>query len=190
VDRLGKIIWVNNHVRGDVIKAIIYNNSITILENIMSYATGKQDASDFALYQNQNLTDWAHPPVTFCPVKLEGGGVKPAQADDEVLYGVIHSSQAVYNDVTDPNTGVVSQVLAGYDIKILIAESDVDASHGYANSDGGAVLFVQNYTISQTSTFADMYSMNAPSTGFTHPLFIIVDSDTLHYNGTIRPEAV
>jgi hypothetical protein len=147
----------------------------------MSYATGKQDASDYATFENQLVAQWSAPPFELCPVKLSSTGVVPANSADEVPYGVVHSSQAI----TDENGATT-----GYDIKVLIAESDYDFNHGYDSSNYGKILFIQDYTFGAGKTFADAYSTDAPQSGFTHPLFIVVDTDTLHYNGTIRPEAI
>ena len=148
----------------------------------MSYATGKSDFSDYKIYSNQLVATWSYAPVKFQPVSISGGSLAPAYHDTEVIYGVVLSSSAIV-DENDQTTG--------YDIKVLIAEAELEESTLNMQSETfGEPLYVQDYSAEANPTFADMYDVEPPSTGFTHPLYIVSSATSLHYNGTVRPDAV
>jgi hypothetical protein len=178
--RDGRLSWVDQLLYSDTIAYRVYNNQI-IKEFNMSYATGKSDAADYKEYLGESIANWAAAPVIGCPIKLVSGSPSPATAADEVIYGVVYSSTTV----TDPGGGADT-----YDITILVSEADFSHTHGLAATKYGKPLFVQVYTYSGTTTFTDIWDTELPNSGYSHPLFLINDADTLHYNGIVRPAAI
>lgn len=181
VERDGALLWDNDVEADDVIIAYVVRNSIFIKENKMSYATGKSDLSDYKKYNNVSLASWPGAPFKGCPIKLVNGVPSPATSSDEVVYAIVDSLTAIQDD---------QGATTGYDITALVSEGDISLTHGVAQEHYGKPLYVQNYTYGGTTAFADVYSHDAPAVGFTHPVFLINDASTLHYNGTIRPAVV
>jgi hypothetical protein len=182
IDNGVDFVWRDYVKLGDIIHATVIYRKLFITEKIMSYATGKSDFSDYKIYQGQNVSNWSYAPVKFQPVQIAGGALTPAYADTEVIYGVVLES----TQETDAQGNTT-----GYTIKVLIAEAELD--DGTLNMPGdthGKPLYVQNYSAVATPVFADIYSTDAPSAGFTHPLYIVSSATSLHYNGTVRPDAV
>lgn len=182
IDNGVEFVWKDNVRLGDIIHATVIYNKLFITEKIMSYATGKSDFSDTKTYLAQPVLTWSYAPVKFQPVSISGGELTPAYNTTEVIYGVVLSSAAVTAENGD---------VTGYDIKVLIAEAEVDeATLTMAAETFGEPLYVQDYSDDVNPTFTDMYSVNPPTSGFTHPLFIVSSETSLHYNGTVRPDAV
>jgi hypothetical protein len=175
-----EFVWRDKVTLGQPIFASIVMNYILITETIMSYATGKSDFADHKTYPGQGLTNWPYQPVTGQPVCFTNGELAPAFSDTEIIYAIVLDSQQVLDQ---------AGALSGYDVKVLIAEAGID---GFTNNqaDIGQVLYVQDYAANANPTFADMYSTTAPASGFTHPLYKITGTSTLHFNGTVRPDAI
>jgi hypothetical protein len=189
VRRLGNYMWVGIPKPYDFVICGVINKYL-MMENKMSYATGKSDFGDHKTYANQSASGWSYVPVAYQPVKFSGGQLVPAHSTDEVIYGIVLSSAAVETTQTDENGNQTTSV-TGYDLKILIADAELtDASLSFAQSNYGSPLYVQDYSAEANPTFNDIYDMNAPSTGFTHPLYLISGATSMHYNGTVRPEQV
>ena len=182
-DNRVSIAWRNNVRMGDVVFAYVLYNTLFVKESIMSYATGKGDFSDTKHYPNQPVANWPYPPVKYQPVQMVEGALKPAYADTEVIYAIVLGSE----EITDAEGAVT-----GYHVAVLIAEAELeDGDQSFPNADHGSPLFVQDYSgVVGTPTFGDIYDTAAPTSGYTHPLFIITGATSLHYNGTVRPEAV
>jgi hypothetical protein len=158
----------------------------------MSYATGKSDFKDTKQYVDQN---WSADPILLQPVKVSSAGLAPAYASDEVIVGVVHSFESRQvplldeqgQEQVDAQGNTITTTL--YDISVLIAEADVDCPN-QASEDIGKPLYVQSAYVQSTATFSDIYSVVPPASGYTHPLFIVTDQDSAHYNGTVRPEKI
>jgi len=175
-----EFVWRDKVALGQPIFASIVMNYILITETIMSYATGKSDFADHKTYLNQGIANWSYAPVKGQPTCFVNGELAPAFASTEIIYAVVLESQPVVD-----NTGATT----GYDIKVLIAEAGID---GFSNqsADIGQVLYVQDYSANANPGFTDMYNTQAPNAGFTHPLFKVTGLSTLHFNGTVRPDAI
>jgi hypothetical protein len=177
VVRVGELIWTDIVTKNDMILVYeVHSNLISIGENIMSYATGKSDFKDTKTYENQG---WANAPIQLQPVKLDSNGLAPAVATDEVIVGIIASFEAVVDQAGNTT----------YDITIMVAEADL-ACPSQPASTIGQPLYVQETYTQATANFSDIYSVNPPSDGFTHPLLIVTAQESVHYNGTVRPEKV
>jgi len=175
-----EFVWRDTVALGQPIYASIIMNYILITETIMSYATGKSDFADHKTHPNQSAANWPYAPVKGQPVCFISGELAPAHADTEIIYAVVLDSQALLD---------AQGATTGYDIKVLIAEAGLD---GFTNNqnDIGQVLYVQQYDAIANPTFTDMFSINAPTAGFTHPLYKVTGTSTLQYNGTVRPDAI
>jgi hypothetical protein len=179
------IDWRNNVNLGDIVFAYQIYNTIFVKENIMSYATGKSDFKDSKTYLGQAVANWPYAPNKHQPVKMVNGDLIPAQSTDEVIYAIVIDSQAVQTDVG----GVMTTT--SYTIEVLIAEAELeDSALSFNNSETGQPLYVQDYSNVATPTFNDIYSVNPPTSGFTHPLFIVTSATSIHYNGTVRPDII
>lgn len=191
--RAGEIIWSDNVKKDEVMLAYkVHSNLIIIGENIMSYATGKSDFKDTKTYENQS---WNSDPIKLQPVKLSESGLDPAYASDEVIVGVIESYETIEtpqvdadgNPVLDENGDEVVDIT--YDITIMTAEADLPCDE-LPSSYIGQPLYVQAAYTQATATFEDIYSLEPPTSGFTHPLLIVTAQTSVHYSGTVRPEKV
>lgn len=185
VTRSGTHMWVDEPISGDVVHYRLLEN-IIIKELNMSYATGKADSADYKEYSTQ-ASAWAASPFKGLPVNLDGGSLSPATCQDEVVYGIIHSvnSYTISEDVNGTATDVPY-----YDITVQIAEGDTAITHNLGTQAQGKPLFIQDYTFGGSTTFADAWDTEQPSSGFSHPLFLVNDADSLHYNGIVRPSVI
>jgi hypothetical protein len=185
VTRAGTHVWVAEPEQGDVVQYRQIQNFI-IKESKMSYATGKADSADFKSFDVQQ-SSWTAQPIKGLPIQLDNGAPAFANCQDEVIYGIVH---AVTTYTQNENIGGVDTDVDYYNITVQIAEGDVDINHGFASETYGKPLFVQDYTFGGTTSLNDIWSTELPSSGFSHPMCLVNDAGSLHYNGIVRPAVI